>query len=521
MKKTVATLVLAGGLGLVAYAAQPFVGSLTALAVWLAAAFGLLVWNRDRGAENWPPDSSSPAQPDPAVNVSSPDDATDGTAADPAFPAPEADFSMSAAIAVIRKPRAGLDMTSGTSWLGGLPALGDHPWPRSDGRPMHHLARIDLAKLHAFDPPADLPSQGSLAFFIGYENGRPTGRVLHVTDPAPAPSRPPEDMPITYSGDEWAYYNPGHTAATAPRHFPRWPVEFAALPFDDGSTLWQTGEPGPAHTEMRTLFPETKDVQFSAYHHRETRPELFRPQVWESAQRFAGFLQNALDRVENTRRHHHDMVAINERNLAMIAEGTYKGPGDLTRHQALNAEYRANLDFVLSHETDFAILVAKVSKWAHGHDRWAPMADKDIETLAKISQQAQQNYGRPGPGLWLYCQHVPGRLFDSYGAARLSLRSMAQDAGPGYDAMPAPLRDELDRFHRLPGIARWHQMFGHGSEVQDAVGSHEAYHLLLQLHSDDLMNWMWGDVGVLQFWISPADLAARRWDKVEMTFDAH
>ena len=35
MKKTVATLVLAGGLGLVAYAAQPFVGSLTALAVWL------------------------------------------------------------------------------------------------------------------------------------------------------------------------------------------------------------------------------------------------------------------------------------------------------------------------------------------------------------------------------------------------------------------------------------------------------------------------------------------------------
>ena len=107
-----------------------------------------------------------------------------------------------------------------------------------------------------------------------------------------------------------------------------------------------------------------------------------------------------------------------------------------------------------------------------------------------------------------------------YEAARLTLAALASDPDT-YVHLPAPLQDALDQRHRIPDSSRWHQMFGHGSAVQDAVSAHESDHLLLQLHSDYMMHWMWGDVGVIQFWISPENLAGQRWDRVEMTIDSH
>jgi hypothetical protein len=44
--------------------------------------------------------------------------------------------------------------------------------------------------------------------------------------------------------------------------------------------------------------------------------------------------------------------------------------------------------------------------------------------------------------------------------------------------------------------------------------------MLLQLTHDDLMHWSFGDNGVYQFWISPADLKKRNWEAARMTFDA-
>lgn len=66
-----------------------------------------------------------------------------------------------------------------------------------------------------------------------------------------------------------------------------------------------------------------------------------------------------------------------------------------------------------------------------------------------------------------------------------------------------------------------HQMFGQGTEIQTAVQEHAFDHLLLQLQSDQAMNWMWGDVGVMQFWISPKALRDQQWDQVEVTMEGH
>jgi uncharacterized protein YwqG len=45
--------------------------------------------------------------------------------------------------------------------------------------------------------------------------------------------------------------------------------------------------------------------------------------------------------------------------------------------------------------------------------------------------------------------------------------------------------------------------------------------LLLQLDSDDPIDVMWGDGGMLYFWIRRDDLANRRFDKTWMTLQCY
>ncbi|PWJ19078.1 protein of unknown function [Jannaschia seohaensis] len=62
-------------------------------------------------------------------------------------------------------------------------------------------------------------------------------------------------------------------------------------------------------------------------------------------------------------------------------------------------------------------------------------------------------------------------------------------------------------------------MFGPSANVQGAAEENQSRHLLLQLTSDDMPGFLWGDVGVLQFWIDHADLEARNWGAAEMTME--
>ena len=38
---------------------------------------------------------------------------------------------------------------------------------------------------------------------------------------------------------------------------------------------------------------------------------------------------------------------------------------------------------------------------------------------------------------------------------------------------------------------------------------------------DDALGWSFGDSGVLQYWIYPADLAARRFENAILTIESH
>jgi hypothetical protein len=70
--------------------------------------------------------------------------------------------------------------------------------------------------------------------------------------------------------------------------------------------------------------------------------------------------------------------------------------------------------------------------------------------------------------------------------------------------------------------ARKHQMFGEGEVVQVAADEmKDRYLLLLQLGPDAALKWTLGEMGPLQYWITPEDLAAKRFNNTVLTIEAY
>ncbi|MEA3213110.1 MAG: hypothetical protein QOE70_6167 [Chthoniobacter sp.] len=63
-----------------------------------------------------------------------------------------------------------------------------------------------------------------------------------------------------------------------------------------------------------------------------------------------------------------------------------------------------------------------------------------------------------------------------------------------------------------------HRMFGHPENIQDEMRAWDSeWVMLFQVASDDTIDLQWGDSGMLYFWITKADLAATRFDRVTLT----
>jgi hypothetical protein len=94
----------------------------------------------------------------------------------------------------------------------------------------------------------------------------------------------------------------------------------------------------------------------------------------------------------------------------------------------------------------------------------------------------------------------------------------------------AGLVDPAGAAHVPPGLVaalaprhatRAHRMFGHGDVVQTAADDmRDRYVLLLQLGPDAALGWWFGEMGPLQYWITPEDLAARRFENTVLTIEA-
>ena len=63
-----------------------------------------------------------------------------------------------------------------------------------------------------------------------------------------------------------------------------------------------------------------------------------------------------------------------------------------------------------------------------------------------------------------------------------------------------------------------HQMLGYPVYIQDEDMAPGKI-LLLQLDTDDDTGWMWGDMGMIYFWIAPQELDARNFDDVRLILE--
>lgn len=113
--------------------------------------------------------------------------------------APRQNLHKGPSVVLIRaQRRPDFDVTrEGSSWFGGLPALGGQTWPTdTKGRLMTPLAQVDLSGLSADLQIAGLPETGSLAFFASLpDSGRDTGAVRYVPGPVGRPTPPGNPLP--------------------------------------------------------------------------------------------------------------------------------------------------------------------------------------------------------------------------------------------------------------------------------------------------------------------------------------
>jgi len=380
------------------------------------------------------------------------------------------------AILISRLPRGDdPDWSRARSWLGGRPRLGSVPWPRAGASkvPMTHVAWIDLRHLHECAGTIPLPNDGALAFFIvGLPRGC-QGAVLHVTETNAPDTDPPQGAPPAYVpyGEVFPF-----DATVGARTFPRWPVELTTLAAQSPFEEEDLGIVVDRHMKRRQYF-------FDASAARTALGDTSLPTYWQSARQLADHLTAAVSRLDTLR------------------------ASKAKLHNA--AEALASFD---AGRAAFIAFVDDVEHWAGRRLMWDEMTPGEIGQLDVLLARAKGEFGAYARA------YTPNAVKNLETAA---LRTLAHAENPAaWTALPVPLRGLLDRDYRLP-TNDWHQMFGRSVEIQDAAAMHRGDHLLLQLVYDDLMEWVFGDMGAFQFWISPDDLKHQRWSRVQLTFESH
>lgn len=351
------------------------------------------------------------------------------------------------------------------SWLGGRPRMDASRWPRCDdtGLPLHHLAQIDLGELPAGPWSAMLPQTGALSFFVdtGIDDHDLSARVLYTPDPTlHSPVEPPQDCP-PIGGMMWEYealHNSALSIEDARRLMLCWPAEFAPAEFEPDEDGYAAVLTPPLED---ILGPPVPDVH------------LFKDPKYVTEQD----------------------------ELGQVDLGIF--PWEIARRLIVQAQKAApEADFVQTWQQQLS-----------GRDLYSPIRSEVAERLEEDANRLNQQ----------------ARYAIRYGRGTTMLRDAASEVfremmvGPRdlFDRIPPAVREHIATKRQRSGYSDdgRHQMFGIGRDVQGQVEERSDEILLFQADTDEMMLWMWGDVGVLQFWITPEELRAGNWDSVEATFE--
>ncbi|MEM7472490.1 MAG: DUF1963 domain-containing protein [Pseudomonadota bacterium] len=346
------------------------------------------------------------------------------------------------------------------NWIGGLPHLGGTPWPRdSEGAPMFFIAQFDLANIASQSTRNVLPTSGSLAFFVTSVPGILTGQVLYLPPASPGPTQPPNDLgPVGIMiGDETLSL--GLAPEEVPSTLPHWPVEFVTINAEDPDDTQSI------EAEIETKFGLSHQNQFT-FDQLVSRRGDQGMRFGDAAQRFARSLLNAADASEK-----------------------------------VNAEFRT--------------FIQTVSDWAETVPPWEEMEQKDVEQLEAFFAVVDPIRARFDNGVrfWGFYRrpHAFRSLSDIY---TVTLLGMARGPDHVFDMLPEDVQEIINVDYT--GVQKFprHQIFGAGWRIQEAADLNIGNYLLLQItENDPIVPLVYG--GDIQFYISPSDLAAGRWETAD------
>lgn len=391
-----------------------------------------------------------------------------------------------APVVLVRKPRLpGRDWFDDASWLGGLPRLGDALWPRgAAGEPLPFAAQVDLADIAAAFPGADLPREGSLAFFLG------TGAVVAVPAGPWDFAAPPEDLPPAY--DEGGLPFPPAPNRFSRWFFPFWPVDPVALNLPGEAPVDED-----AVTVQAARHAGGRDHPFYAAGVGEPVERLW----WHAIIHLADGLHEALDASARPLALRRDALASRRAALLRLEADAGTDPEAIEDARDAVAMVVAELEELEDQRAALPAMAEALDQFVAGRDPWTALEADELAIAGEILAELHERYGE------LVRYHVPGTLAD---LATISLRAMMSGPPDVFAAMPDDVLARINRDYRLTPVERQHRMFGPG----DAPGEI----LLLQLAYDDMMEWCWGETGAWRFTIPEDAAAAGNWSAARLSF---
>jgi hypothetical protein len=316
-----------------------------------------------------------------------------------------------------------------------------------------------------------------------------------------APTQPPADLPPAFT--EGGYPFPENSGPRTLALFPFWPLEPIGLKLPAGTPVPDEGE---NHEEIWEAQREALKANVPSVDFDVSRSDTSQT-WWYGAQFLARLLREGLSNADSKAAYHRKALSDGEAYRAKLEK---ERPRDQAKIDLSLKGAQYNHDKLAAIRDQVAALpsfIDQFDKFVAGRDPWALMRADEAEVLGEALIEARKSYGEVVDSL----PYKTGDL--SY----LTWQRMITGDAAALAALPDPVLNAINA-SRLPWQGT-HQMFGLGTCIQYCLYDHLSDLLLLQLAYDSLAEMKFGDVGVYQFWISPEDAAARRWDRVELTFE--
>ena len=382
------------------------------------------------------------------------------------------------------------------SFFGGLPiAPSGFQWPRGKSRPYSFIMQVDCSAVPADGRLGIFPDDGVLYVFLklewDYESGYED--AFRVTwKPGPAQGwveiTPPDDLPHAFnskrawkwpqSDDDW------------PRLLPKWPfdpvvIHGGPLP-DDQEALEETyAWPGTIYPHQAIPAIEGAVVRHLSFRYHGNKPTKERPFAgfphdWNAVRITTGLIAKALERASlYSRREYRFRELSDEEHAAMLAKAQAA-----LRYWSERASAAAAFDEVPHVERDQFWLWVDENNW---------LTDLPMTNAASLAVEASLCISLEAAA------RIPPDVVDyirSRHALAVKMETGAHITTPDRMlAAPVDVQGDIDE------------------RVREFL-------LLLELSSKEGIAHYFGE-GVYQFWIRPDDLAARRFDRVELSTTAY